>query len=136
VEPVQPSQQSNERSTKARIDWGAAARRFTVLLVGTSAAVTLVAVSLGLLFDSSLNRAIARGFEGFGCLLLVLGFFIGNRGPVRLKHEAQPFFGPRFLRWATPDEHTSTISESAIFIVLGLLLIIIGLLVDNRYELV
>ena len=55
---------------------------------------------------------------------------------MRLKNEAQPFFGPRFLRWATPDEHTSTIAESAIFIVVGLLLILIGLVVDNRYQLV
>lgn len=116
--------------------WGAAARRFTILLAVTSTAVLLCSVSVGLLFDSRLNTAIARGFEGFGSLLLVLGFFIGNRGPVRLKGEAQPFFGPRFLRTATPEEHTSTISESAIFIVLGLVIIIIGLLVDNRYELV
>ena len=116
--------------------WAAAARRFTVLLVVTSAVIALCALSIGLLTGGSLNRALARGFEGFGCLLLLLGFFLGNRGPVRLKGEAQPFFGPRFLRWATPEEHTSTISESAIFIVVGVLIILIGLLVDNRYELV
>ena len=116
--------------------WLAAGRRFTVLLVVTAGGVFLVSLSLGLLLDSDLNRAIARGFEGFGCLLLILGFFVGNRGPVRLKQEAQPFFGPRFLRWATPEEHTSTIAESGIFISVGLLLILIGLLIDNRYELV
>jgi len=116
--------------------WAAAGRRFTVLLVVTSGVIALCALSIGLLTGGSLNRALARGFEGFGCLLLLLGFFLGNRGPVRLKGEAQPFFGPRFLRWATPEEHTSTISESAIFIVVGVLIILIGLLVDNRYELV
>jgi hypothetical protein len=116
--------------------WAAAARRFLILLGVTAGAVFLCAVSLGLILGSSLNRAIALGFEIFGCLLLVLGFFVGNRGPVRTKGEAAPFFGPRFLRWATPDEHQSTIAESAIFIVLGLLLILIGLLVDSRYALV
>ena len=50
--------------------------------------------------------------------------------------DAVPFFGPRFLRWATPEEHASTIAESAIFIVLGLLLVVIGLAIDNRYSLV
>src|SRR3954471_3918959 len=116
--------------------WVAAARRFGVIFGVTSGAVFLVALSLGLLLGASLNRSIANGFEGFGCLMLLLGFFIGNRGPVRLKRETTPFFGARYLRWATPEEHTSTIAESAIFIVIGLLLILIGLLVDNRYELI
>ena len=116
--------------------WLAAGRRFTVLLVVTAGGVFLVSLSLGLLLDSDLNRAVARGFEGFGCLLLILGFFVGNRGPVREKDEASPFFGPRFLRWASPDEHQSTIAESAIFLVLGIILILIGLAIDSRYRLV
>jgi len=136
VDPVLQSHPKKQPSTSKKAMWAAAARRFTVLLVVTAGLVALCALSIGLLTGGSLNRAIARGFEGFGCLLLLLGFFIGNRGPVRLKHEAQPFFGPRFLRWATPDEHTSTIAESAIFIVVGVLLILIGLVVDNRYQLV
>jgi sulfite exporter TauE/SafE len=116
--------------------WVAAARRFFTLLAVVAGAVFLCALSVGLIIGSSLNRAIAVGFEAFGCLLLVLGFFVGNRGPVRQKDEASPFFGPRFLRWATHDEHQSTIAESAIFIILGLLLIVIGLLIDSRYHLV
>ena len=136
MDPALQSHPKKQPSTGKKAMWAAAARRFTVLMVVTTGLVALCAVSIGLLFGSSLNRSISRGFEGFGCLLLLLGFFIGNRGPVRLKHEAQPFFGPRFLRWATRDEHTSTISESAIFIVVGLLIILIGLVVDNRYQLV
>ena len=116
--------------------WAAAARRFFTLLAVMAGAVFLCAVSVGLLIGTSLNRAIAVGFEAFGCLLLVLGFFVGNRGPVRQKGDNATPFGPRFLRWATPDEHQSTIAESAIFIVLGLILILIGLVVDKRYSLV
>jgi hypothetical protein len=115
--------------------WAAAARRFFTLLTVMAGAVFLCAVSFGLILGTSLNRAIAVGFEAFGCLLLVLGFFVGNRGPVRQKGDATPF-GPRFLRWATHDEHQSTIAESAIFIVLGLILILIGLVIDKRYSLV
>jgi hypothetical protein len=112
-----------------------AARRFGVLLGVTSGLVALCSLGVGVLVGSSLNRALATGFEAFGSLLLVLGFFVGNRGPVRLKGEAAPFFGPRFLRWATPDEHRTTIADSAIFIVLGLVLIVLGLVIDSRYRL-
>ena len=115
--------------------WVAAARRFFILLGVLTGAVLLCGLSIGLLLGGSLNRAIAVGFEAFGCLMLLFGFFVGNRGPVRTKGEANPFFGPRFLRWATPEEHGSTIAESAIFIVLGLILIMIGLAIDNRYNL-
>jgi hypothetical protein len=116
--------------------WVAAARRLLTILGVLTAAIFLGAVSIGLILGTSLNRAIAVGFEAFGCLLLVLGFFFGNRGPVRTKGEATPLFGPRFLRWATAEEHQSTIAESAIFIALGLLLIVIGLAIDSRYHLV
>jgi hypothetical protein len=114
----------------------AAARRFLVLLGATSAGVAVCSVGVGAALGASLNRALADGFEGFGALLLALGFFVGNRGPVRAKAEAMPFVGPRFLRWATPEEHQSTIAESAIYVVLGLVLIVIGILIDNRYSLV
>jgi hypothetical protein len=114
----------------------AAGRRFAVLLGAASAVVAACSLGVGALGGFSLNRSLANGFEGFGALLLVLGFFVGNRGPVRLRGEAAPFFGPRFLRWATPEEHRATIPESAIFIVLGLLLLVIGLAIDNRYRLV
>ena len=116
--------------------WLAAGRRCLKLLAAVAGGVFLVSLSIGLILGVSLNRAIAVGFEAFGCLLLMFGFFVGNRGPVRTKGEAAPFFGPRFLRWATPDEFQSTIAESALFLVVGLLLIVIGLLIDSRYRLV
>jgi hypothetical protein len=112
-----------------------AARRFGVLLGATSAAITLCSLAVGTLVGASANRSIATGFEGFGALMLVFGFFVGNRGPVRLKGDAAPFIGPRFLRWATPEEFRSTIADSAIFIVLGLVLILFGLAIDSRYRL-
>jgi len=116
--------------------WLAAARRFFTLLGAIVAAIFLCAVSIGLILGTSLNRSIAVAFEAFGCLLLLFAFFVGNRGPARTKGDAHPFIGPRFLRWATPEEHQSTIAESAIFIVVGLILVLIGLLVDKRYSLV
>jgi hypothetical protein len=116
--------------------WLAAARRFFTLLGAIVAAIFLCALSIGLILGTSLNRSIAVAFEAFGCLLLLFAFFVGNRGPVRTKTDAHPFIGPRFLRWATPEEHHSTIAESAIFLVLGIVLILIGLAIDSRYRLV
>jgi hypothetical protein len=43
--------------------------------------------------------------------------------------------GSRALRWATPDEQNDTINNSAVFIVLGLVLVLIGVLVDSRHSL-
>lgn len=116
--------------------WLAAGRRFILLLVGASALIAVCSIAIGAVAGWSLNRSIAIGFEATGSLLLIMGFFVGNRGPARLKGDAAPFFGPRFLRWATPEEHRSTIADSAIFIVLGLVLILIGLAVDSRYRLI
>jgi hypothetical protein len=74
---------------------------------------------------------------------MVSGFFVGNRGPARLKSEATgwsmlplPGLGERRLRWASLDEQNETINNSAIFISLGLILVLIGVLIDSRLSLV
>jgi len=78
-----------------------------------------------------------------GCFLLVVGFFIGNRGPARVKGEDTvgptmlpiPGAGSRRLRWATLTEQNETINNSAIFISLGLLLVALGAIIDTRHSL-
>ena len=39
-------------------------------------------------------------------------------------------------RWAEPDEHESTINDSALLVVLGFVLIVLGIAVDTRYDLI
>ena len=121
----------------------AAIRRLVVLVVLCSALTVVVSVALGLLAGSSLDRAVSLGFYGLGCFLMVAGFFIGNRGPARVKSETAgstmlpiPGFGNRKLRWATLDEQHETINNSAVFIILGLILVLIGVVVDSRHSLV
>ena len=71
-----------------------------------------------------------------GCFLLVAGFFIGNRGPVRMKNEeGTTLFGARVMRWASPEEREETINHSAVFVVLGFVLILLGVLADDRHRL-
>ncbi|MFL4974337.1 MAG: hypothetical protein ACJ8DT_11720 [Microvirga sp.] len=120
------------------------ALRRLVLLVVLCSALTLVAsVLLGLLVDAELDRAISLGFYGLGCFLMVSGFFVGNRGPARVKSEAAgwtmiplPGLGSRRLRWATREEQHETINNSAVFILLGVILVVIGVLVDSQHSLV
>ena len=97
---------------------GAAARRFAVLLGGVAAAT---AVGLAPRRPRwSARRSTGRVSVGFylvGCFLLVGGFFLGNRGPVRPKRRAAPsLLGPRFMRWATPAEREDTLNSSAVFV--------------------
>ena len=40
------------------------------------------------------------------------------------------------MRWATPPEREESINLSAIFIALGFVLILLGVVADNRYNLV
>ncbi len=121
----------------------AAIRRLVILLVGCSLVTAAVSALFGALIGASLNRAISLGFYGLGCFLMVSGFFVGNRGPARVKSETAgstmlpiPGFGNRRLRWATLDEQNETINNSAVFIILGLILVLIGVVVDSHHSLV
>jgi hypothetical protein len=114
---------------------GGAARRFAVLL-GSIAGVCLVVGLLGgVLFRASLDRAVSLAFYCVGCFLLIAGFFIGNRGPARLKGEGTTLFGERFVRWASPSEREEALNDSAIFVSIGFALILIGAAVDDRHRL-
>jgi hypothetical protein len=102
---------------------------------GTTAAV---AALLALLIGAPVSRAVSLGFYGVGSFLVVIGFFIGNRGPIRARGDETALLGmfPMRRRWADADEHAGTINDSALFVSLGFVLIVIGIAVDTRYELI
>ena len=118
--------------------WVAALRRLTGLFVMASALTLIGAVVFGIALGAGAARAISVGFYLMGSFLLVAGFFVGNRGPVRFKREsgAPLIWGSRFVRWASPTEREENINLSAIFVLLGFVLILIGVAADNRYNLV
>jgi hypothetical protein len=118
-------------------------RRLAFLVAVASVVTTVGSLLLGLLVGASADRSVALGFYGVGCVLMVSGFFVGNRGPTRVKSEPAeptmlpvPGFGGRRLRWATLDEQNENINQSAIFVLLGLILVLIGVIVDTRHSLV
>jgi membrane-bound ClpP family serine protease len=114
---------------------GGAARRFAVLLGALAALCLLVGLLGSLLFQTGVHRAVSVAFYCVGCFLLIAGFFIGNRGPARLKGEGTTLFGERFVRWASPSEREEALNDSAIFVSIGFALILIGAAVDDRHRL-
>lgn len=113
-----------------------AAIRLLGLIAGSSALVLVTAIPLGLVSHATLNRAISLGFYGLGAFLVVLGLVAGNRGPFRRVDDEAPFRFERKLRRATLDELLDTISFSAVMVVIGFVLVVIGVAIDDRYRLV
>lgn len=114
----------------------AAARRLALLLGGLAAGIALGAVAFGLLLDASLPRAISLGYYAIGAFLLVVGFALGNRGPVRTDEESLVGLRrPRRIRGATPEEQQDSIATSALFVFVGVALVLIGVAVDSRIDL-
>jgi hypothetical protein len=120
--------------------WGGAARRIVKLVGGAVVVIVLVSLVLGLLFDTSAARAVSLGFYLVGCFLLVAGFFMGARGPIRLRGDPGDE-GPwglgrkRGVRMATPDERRDSTANTAIFVSLGFVLIVFGVIADSRFSL-
>ena len=121
----------------------AALRRVVLLAFGAIALTVVLSLLFGLLAGGSLGRALVLGFYLAGCFLLVCGFFVGNRGPTRVHSESPgpvvvPFMGigSRRLRWASLGEQNETINNSALFIGLGLVLVVLGIVLDSQQSLV
>ena len=119
----------------------AALGRLAALVVLGSMVTAMLSIPIGLMLGASAERSLTIGFYLGGCFLMVVGFFAGNRGPARVKSESPgravlPFtFSGRRLRWATQGEQNETINNSAIFVTLGLILVVIGLLIDPNHTL-
>jgi hypothetical protein len=113
----------------------AAARRFFTLLAAIAGATVVLSLLLGLALGLSADRAISVGLDCVGAFLLVAGFFIGNRGPARLKEEGGAPLEGRRVRWATREERVLALNDSAIFVSVGFVLILLGLAIDSRVRL-
>ena len=119
----------------------AAALRFFGLLVVISLGTLVLSVAIGFGNGSSASRSASVGFYIVGSLLLLFGFFVANRGPVRPQDNDPggglfgPLFQTRMLRWATAEDVGESLNMSAVFVALGLVLIILGAATDTRYPL-
>ena len=115
----------------------AATRRFLLILVLVGGGAALVGLLFGLALGSSANRSISLGLYFTGAFLLIGGFLLGNRGPMRRAGDGSGTtmsFG-RSLRRASPDERRESINLTVLFVALGLVLLMVAIAVDSRYDL-
>jgi hypothetical protein len=117
-----------------------AARRLLGLFAVVGGATLFVSLLLGLLTDSSVRRSIAVGFYVVGSILLIAGFFVGNRGVLRAETDSDKGgmllgFRRRGIRSATGDEQRESLRVSALIIGLGIALLLLGTLADTENKL-
>jgi hypothetical protein len=126
--------------TPLRVLLAAALRRFVFLFAVVAAGTAALSLAIGVLFGAGVSRSISLGFYGVGSFLLVAGFFVGNRGPVRVKGDPGfsvfGIFKDRRIRWASGPEQSESLNLSFVFVLLGVLLIALGVVADTRYKLV
>jgi hypothetical protein len=114
--------------------------RRLLFLIGLVAGGTLaISLLLALLAGTSVRRSAAVGFYLVGSMILLAGFFVGNRGVLRSEGDSERpsmfGFGRKRVRSATGDEQRESLRVSAIVIGLGIALLILGTLADNENSL-
>lgn len=115
-----------------------ALRRLLTLFAAVSGATLLVSIAIGGLAGEPIRRSIALGFYIVGSILLLAGFFVGNRGVLRAetdKHASGNFlfgFGRKSVRPATDSEQRETVGESVLVIGLGISLLCLAILADSE----
>jgi hypothetical protein len=117
-----------------------AARRILGLFAVVGGVTVFVSVALALLTDTSVRRAIAVGFYAVGSIILLSGFFVGNRGVLRADTDDEKGglllgFGRRRVRSATGEEQRENVRVSALVIGLGIVLLVLGTLADTENRL-
>jgi hypothetical protein len=117
-------------------------RRFARIAAGAAVCTAVMSLFVGVLFGASVLRSLAIGFYLVGALFITLGFFYGTRPPVRQDSSAGmfgsffgAFYGRGAVRFASPEEREESISSSAVFVTLGFVLLIFGVLFDRRHPL-
>jgi hypothetical protein len=116
---------------------GAAARRLAALVGSVAGATALGSLLIGLLTGASIWRSLSVGWYVVGSVLLISGFFVGNRGPSRPQGEGWSAFSTRrWVRWATPDEQRDAVSFSVLLVAMGVVLIALGAFADTRYAII
>lgn len=117
----------------------AALRRFATLVVAAAAGAALLGLVVAGVAGESLRRGLAIGFYVSGIGLCALAFLLATRPPVRSKADGGFLGIGRWtgggVRFATREEREESINLPAIFVAIGVLLVVLGALVDSRHGL-
>ena len=116
-------------------------RRLAILLVAAAVSVGVLAALMGLALGASLARSVSVAYYVVGAFLVVLGFFAGTRGPLRprgAEEGSDPVTGlfgvgiaTRGARVATEGERKDSLATAAMFLMVGIWLILLGVVVDT-----
>ena len=122
-----------------------AARRFAVLSGAAILVTAGVGALIGLALDAPAARSGATGLYIVGCFLIILGVFNGLRGPVRPKGSDEDRdavggivgFGISSggIRAASADERADARATTWLFLALGIAMVVVGVLLDPRTDL-
>jgi hypothetical protein len=117
-------------------------RRLLGFAAGTTVVVAVCSILAGLLLGAGPRRSISLGLYGVGSLFVIVGVFYGVRPPVRTTGGggSPGIFGSLaagggIARWADRDDIEESLGLSAVFVSIGLLLIVIGVAIDPRSRL-
>jgi uncharacterized membrane protein YedE/YeeE len=116
-------------------------RRFLIVVAVVVVVTAFLSLAFGLLVGDTVSRSLSVGFYLAASMSMLLGVFFGIRPPVRQEGDAGALgglfgvFGSGPVRFATPEEREDSLSSSAVFVVLGLVLVLCGLVCDGRHPL-
>ena len=119
----------------------AGVRRFVTVTAACVVVTAALSLAFGLLLRDSVTRSLSVGFYLAACLSMILGVVYGLRPPVRQDgdHGAMGglfgIFSSSPVRFATPEEREDSLASSAVFVVLGIVLALFGVLCDGRHPL-
>lgn len=112
-------------------------RRLAAMTAVSVGGACLLGLAIAAVAGDDLRRGLAIGFYVGGACLTALAFLVGSRPPVRSRGE-EGFVGlGRWIgtgvRWADREEHEQAINLPAVFLTLGIVLILLGVGVDDRH---
>jgi hypothetical protein len=114
-----------------------AARRLALIFGAVLGTTVVVSLLLGLASGKSLGRSVAIGLYVAGAVALLGCFVMGARGPLRgtgSEGENAPILGARRMRRATSDERSEASRTAILLFVLGLVLVVIGSVIDPAHK--
>lgn len=115
----------------------AALRRLAAWVAVAAAGACALGLAIAALTHRDLRRGLAIGLYIGGAALTATAFLLGSRPPVRGKRDTGGFAGlGRWMgggvRWATREEHREAINFPAVLLTVGVVLILLGVAVDDR----
>src|SRR4051794_3485254 len=114
-----------------------AARRLALIFGGGLGSTVVGSLLLGLAAGKSPGRSVAIGLYVAGAVALLGCFVMGARGPLRgtgSAGESAPLLAAKRVRRATSDERSEASRTAILLFTLGLVLVVIGSVIDPAHK--